>query len=533
MPNRHQRSGVPGVVVYGRSRPFFDDNRMTSNNFRFFATALAVFISSVAYAADIPKPPDANRYRGDVAKMRSGSIKLKDPEAAKAEWAKNQKSIDTVAEWLAYTLATPPYNGEPVPREDKTPAFVDRSMSALMQEVEFFTTLNPPASNQGKLLVEQVEFGVEFGKALGKAVQVVLDNSARPIERINGVRMLSIAARMPCPDLADRFMAVIANPKTSDAEKIYAFQGLKNLMEQVDFVDPSKHIIRDVNQLGKIAQTLSAYIVQDRAPKDDRETAVIEYVRRHAIAALATLKDGVYRKPNRDLIFRPSWTLMRVIASDPSISPPFSVAEKVEAMVGFCQMRNDPEMNLDVAAYMIAVAPMASSSGATLGGLVEFARSANQDGLRVAKESNLPMYHWKIGAARLSLALATWREMAKPLARTRNPDAIISLASNRAIPMLSLIEKEGAAAQTGAEVQGLTTWATDNPPKAWAEMKAAQLYSDDPQSVVPFAARAAKKGTDPKLVTPAPMPMPMTPPTKGPDPKAVDPKSKTPPKKPN
>jgi hypothetical protein len=489
--------------------------------------------SPVAYAADIPKPPDANRFRGDVAKMRSGSIRVKDPEGNKADWDKNQKSLDTVAQWLAYTIATPPYNGEPVPREDKTPASFERSMSTLMQEVEFFTKLDPPASNQGKLLIEQIEFGLEFGKAIGKAAQVVLDNSARPIERINAVRMMSIAARMPCPELADRFMAVIANAKTSDAEKIYAFQGIKNLMEQTDVVDPSKHVIRDVNQLGKIAQTLSAYILQDRSPKDERETAVIEYVRRHAIAAVATLKDGVYRKPNRDLVFRPSWTLMRVIASDPSVSPPFSVPEKVEAIVGFCQMRNDPDMNLDVAAYMVAVAPMASSSGTTLGGLVEFARAANVDGLRATKEGTLPAQPWKISAARLSLALATWRETAKPLARTRYPENIISLASNSGIPLLALIEKEGAAAQTGAEVQGVTTWATNNPPKAWAEMKAAQLYNDDPQSVVPFAARVTKKGTDPKLVTPAPMPTP-TPPAKGPDPKTVDPKKgTTPAKKPN
>jgi hypothetical protein len=201
---------------------------------------------------------------------------------------------------------------------------------------------------------------------------------------------------------------------------------------------------------------------------------VIEYVRRYAIASLAALKDGVYRKPNRDLIYRPSWTLMRVIANDPTVNPPFAVPEKVEAIVGFCQMRNDPDMNLDVAAYMIAVAPMASTSGTTLGGLVEFARSANQDGLR-AKEGALPAYHWKIAAARLSLALANWRESAKPLARTRFPETVVGLASNAGIPLLAMIEKEGGGAQTGAEVQAVTTWATNNPPKAWAEMKAHSL----------------------------------------------------------
>src|SRR5205085_4522030 len=128
-------------------------------------------------------------------------------------------------------------------------------------------------------------YGAEFGKALAKAAKVVLTNAARPIERINAVRMMSIAARMPCPDLAEYFIEII-NGKYSDAEKLYAFEGVKNLMEQSDIIDPSKHVIRDVNQLGKLALALSNYITQDRAPKDERETVVIQFIRRHAVAAL-------------------------------------------------------------------------------------------------------------------------------------------------------------------------------------------------------------------------------------------------------
>ena len=88
---------------------------------------------------------------------------------------------------------------------------------------------------------------------------------------------------------------------------------------------------------------------------------------------------------------------------------------------------------------------------------------------------------------------------------------------------MTQIEKDGSVAPTGTEVQAVTTWATNNTPKAWGESppKSAQLYKDDPASIVPFAA-PAKKATDSKLTTP--MPMPMTPPTKGPDPKLVDPK---------
>lgn len=495
---------------------------------RSFALGVALAFTPFAFSADIPKPPDANSVKGDVGKMKSGAIRVKDPEN-KADWAKNQKALETVAEWLAYRIATPPYNGEPVPREDKTPVIIDRSMSELMKEVEFYTVLNASSTGTGKLSVEQVEYGAEFGKALAKAAKVVLTNAQRPIERINAVRMMAIAARMPCPDLADYFIDVI-NGKYSDAEKLYAFEGVKNLMEQTDIIDPNKHVIRDVNLLGKFAMTVSNYITQDRQPKDERETSVIQFVRRHAVAALATFRDGVYRKPTRELIFRPSWTLMRIIAGDPSISPPFTIQEKTEAIVGFCQMRNDPDMNLDVAAYMIAVAPLPTTSGTSLGGLVEFAREANEDVLRATRDKTLPSVPWKVAAARISLALANWRETAKTLPKDRNPDVVVSLATRVGIPLVSLIEKEGGGASTGGDVQNITTWAGNNAPKAWSENppQPAQLYKDDPKSVLPFAAPAKKAPVDSKLTTPAPMPMP--PPDKGPNPKTVDPK-KEPPKK--
>src|SRR5262245_53483573 len=99
MTNQRQRRGALGVVRNGPSCPYTCDNRMKSPR-RFLLLALLFLFTPVAYAADIPKPPDANRFRGDVAKMRSGSIRVKDPEGNKADWAKNQKSIDTVAEWL-------------------------------------------------------------------------------------------------------------------------------------------------------------------------------------------------------------------------------------------------------------------------------------------------------------------------------------------------------------------------------------------------------------------------------------------------
>jgi hypothetical protein len=456
-----------------------------------------LFIAAAASAADIPDPPEASRVRQLVYQMRSGTVRVKDPDN-KADWARNQQALKTVAQWLAYRIAQPPHNGELVPREDKTPASVLalRTMSAIMDDAESFSNLPISAGNQGKVSVEQTEYGAEFGAAVAEEAKLVWTNSARPIERVNAVRLMSIAARLPAPALVDPLLAVINNAKVSDAEKLYAFQGIRNLLEQSDILNPSRHIVglhRDPDKLAAIGQALTNYITAKRAPRDDKEKAVIEFVRRHAVEAMAQFKDGVLRKPNRDLIYRPSWTLARVMEQDPSAYPPFTVQEQTIAATGFCQMKIDPDMNLDVAAFTVAKV------------VVYFVRAANLDAERANRDGTLPSAHWKVLAARFSYALAVWREAAKTVAKDRYPDAIISLATD-AIFVLTPIEKEGPGGRP--EVARITNWATNNAPKAWASMQSATLYTDDPKSILPFAGTATLKTPDPKGADPKKGPTP-------------------------
>jgi len=449
---------------------------------------LTVLFTAVTAAGEVPKPPDSSKVRQLVRQMRSGTVRVAGVDTPPAEAARNREAIKTVAEWLAYRIAQPPYNGETVPREDTTSPLIDRSMRALFDEAEDFCYLPIGAGNQGKVAPEQTEYGAEMGKAIAVAAKVVLDNSAKPIERINAVRLMSIAARMPAADLADPLVAVVTNDKISDAEKLYAFQGLRNLLEQHEVNDESVHIPalhRDVAKRGAIAQALSNYICQKRTPRDDREKAVIEFVRRHAVEAMARFKDAVLRKPNKDLIFRPGWTLARVFAQDPSVYPPFTVQEQTEAATGFCLMKIDPDLNLDVGAYFLA------------GVSVNFGRAANLDSQRAARDGTLPAAPWKLAAARFSHALATWREAAKPLPNTRFKDSAVTMA-NTAITLVGRIEKGGPGEATGGESQAIITWMTDNPPKAWAERQSAILFKDDPQSNLPFANTAALKTPDPK-----------------------------------
>jgi hypothetical protein len=460
---------------------------------RSLALGIGLLTLAAAHAAEIPKPPtNFSQARNQAFRFRSGTDRIAGEGISAADAARNRAVLKTVAQFLAYSLATPPYNGEPVPREDKTSA-VYPTVAALMAEAESLTTLNPSAGNQGKLSQEQLEFGAEFGKAIAVEAKVVLDNATRPIETINAVRLMSLAARMPAPDLLDPLLAVVNDPKRTDAEKLYAFQGLRELLEQSDPTLADRHIHglhRDQPKLGEVAAALTNYITAKRTPRDDKERAVIEFVRRHAVQALARFKEGVLRRPNREVIYRPAWSLARVMELDPNVSPPFTAIEQTEAAIGFCQMKIDADLNLDVAAFTIAKV------------VVTFTRAANLDAERAGRDGTLPITHWKVLAARLSYALAVWREAAKSLPRDRYPDAVVSLA-NDAIFVLAPIEKEGPGARP--DTARITTWAQNNPPRVWAQMQSATLFKDDPKSVLPFAAPTstlktpdAKGGTDPK-----------------------------------
>lgn len=481
------------------------------------ALCASPLFAAATNAADVPRPPkqEAGRIQNDVYHMRSGTLRVADPDKSRDEAAKNRASIKLVCEYLAYSLAHPPYNGDPIPREDKiTPP--NASIDLLMRDAASFVDLIPPPTNQGKLAQEQLEYANEFGKAMVDAVKVVLDASAAPVTRINAVRLLSITARMPAAVLADPLLAVVNNPKGSEAEKLYAFEGLRNLLEQSDVMIPDRHIPdlhRNPAKLAEIGQALTNYITAKRTVRDDKDRAVIEFIRRHAIEAMARFKDGVLRKPNKDLIYRPSWTLARIMEQDPTAFPPFTIPEQTEAAIGFCSMRVDPDMNLDVAAYSVAKV------------LVNFAQAANLDGQR-AKQDNTPVAHpWKVLAARFSYDLAVWREATKSLPANRNPQAVVSLA-NAGIVLLGIIEREQGGAKdanTTNESQAITNWAINNPPKAWAERKSATLYQDDPQSVLPFPAVAKLKTPEPKATAPETKKEPIDP-KKAPDPKKTTPK---------
>ena len=451
---------------------------------RTLAVAVAILVGVTA-AAEVPKPPEVkSQDRTLLLAMRNGQIRPRDKEASKAEQDARAAVFKKIAQNLVYSVANGPLNGE----TDPTGKAPFSSLPGLFSEVEQNTNLIGPSSNGGKLIVEQIEYAEEFGAAIAEAVKVVLAQSpkSRPIDRVNAVRILALAAKMPSPGIVEPCLAIIQDTQESDAIKLYAFQALKSLLEQsrVDF--PHQHIFKvaeSADRVGKIHDVLAGYVFQRRAPRDDRERAVIEFVRRHAVAALAQIKDAVLRKANKDLITRPAWSLLRVIELDPSVYPTFTIPEIAEAAIGLGTMKPDPEMNLDVAAYSMDKA------------LVYFTTAALEDGLRSKGNAAPTALPWKTHAARLSYALGAWR------VATKSP-IVVDLAA-KGIPVLEPIEKQGAQDAQGVQVNVLTTWAENNLPKAWTDGTAPPgtpipVYKDDPGPKLPFPAPMAA----PMLKTP-------------------------------
>ncbi|WP_157369464.1 hypothetical protein [Zavarzinella formosa] len=469
--------------------------------------ALLVF-NSFSLAADIPKPPEPNGADTVASpKLHSGTVRITEEKPD----GPLHKAVRNYAQYYAFKSVQPPYNGEP--EEKKLGTFI-LDINSLLKDAESFCTLQnqPPATN---LSQAQLEFAEQFTVDLAAAAKIVLDNATRPMERLNIVRMLASCSKMPGTKLIDPLLRVINDPNESDALKLYAFQGIKTFLEHGHPEDPTKHInYKDVAKLAQISDSLTKYIVQKRSYRDAKEQMVIEYVRREAVAATGRFKLGVVRENTRKPLSRPGYTLMRVLW-DPEIAPPVTIQERIEAICGFCQMKIDDDLNIDVAA------PFLQPS------LVEYLRQANNDFTRMTKETSKSILPWKISAARLSYSFALWREAAKTVPKPRYPEYITSLA-NDVIATLAPIEKEGAGATTDSN--SLAQWLPRNLPKAWSggNQQPVLLYKDDPTSLLPIVPKTpVLKTPDPKN----PMPPAKTPDPKNPAPpmKMPDPKNPMPP----
>lgn len=410
----------------------------------------ALFASPSPGAIPFPRQP-SNTV--PIMRMRSGEISAADP--------KNKELLGDLAKYLAHRIVHPPFNGEDLKK--KIPGVHEDFETLLTEADRYFTFPNP---RQTPISDMQLEYARELGKEMAAELMYVMTESVKKLERVNAARMMAMAGKLPSEDLADAYLKIVREDKYPDEIKMFAYQGLRNLLSIPDPRDPTKHFMRvtkDRNILLEIFQALDKVVTKPHAQKVTFDEAmVIQYVRREAVRAMAQFKYPVLRNNQRETVGKPIWTLIRVARNDPTMLPGygFHPLERIEALIGICSMQTDLTVNLDSVAYLVNDT------------LIELAGQQAIDKSEVLKDArNKPIVPWKITGYRLKEALTQWKTTTERLPAARNPKTASDYADTAISKMLGKLEAEGVSAQP--DVRSLANWKTDRKPKV------AQVLSDD------------------------------------------------------
>lgn len=388
-----------------------------------------------------------------------GGKKFNDPDPKVVE--ENRMAVGEMAKYMAYRLDTSPYNGigddplytrkEPMPTDDKP---ITRLMNEAYNSMLFPSSIKGPSP-------DQMVFINEYGKALEKECMFVLKQASKPIVRINASRMLAQTAKMPYLGIADSFLAILKDPKELEGVKMYACQGLRDVLQHNDKIEPSRSAIVDPTKLAEIANTLIDYIHQTnpKAATDPEVARVVQYTRREGVRALAAIRVSVIRDPQRKILATPALPLLRIAMCDPRFVPQPSLSEQMEALIGFCSMRIDRDLDVAAAVRGVHIA------------IMDMTRKQNIDPNHPGRERTLP---WKIAGAKLSQAMDKWKTNAEEIPVAQEPKLIYEYSKLIQEAALSKFESEGLSARPDA--------ATLNQLRTNLEPKSKILLKGDPNS---------------------------------------------------
>lgn len=355
----------------------------------------------------------------------------------------DKKLIDRAAKWYANRLTWPRYQGV----QDDSDKTDKKTMYNIVDEALKQIVVAPDP--QKPLPPARQEYMKEFGKAMSKYLKKVVKNE-RPITRVNAARVLAELAHAGTDEAADILIDVLKDPNESDAVKLYAARGLKELfaVKQPDAKREARYI-----------QVLLDYLTQKSSGPTDKppeEEDALRFVRREVIRALGESRYPALGSPAK--VDATAWWLLRVVRKD-KITPEPNLAEQIEAAVGVCQLvPNLPkdsklDYNVDVAAYHVGRF------------IVEFIGHSNNR-TNLQPPNNGGSIAWKASAARLSLALDKLLENAPK--SNKSVAAMVPLAQAVLVP----IEKGKPA-----EPVALSNWLNTNTPKTNLVFKAVPASS--------------------------------------------------------
>jgi hypothetical protein len=253
--------------------------------------------------------------------------------------------------------------------------------------------------------------------------------------------------------LATTLLDLVKDARQNDGVRYYALRGLRSLLALPPQGTPllkketEENIVRAALELVQRKVTFPG-----GAPQ--AEIDGYRVLRREAVGILAEV-----RSPALDAKTRPALALARVAGNDSRLSPPASLAERLEASIGLARMRaapKDKDYQPDYAARQIAAF------------VVDFGREYNANR---EKRLALRLRSWKVDAARLGEALEAMKKEVK--------NDYVGKASTEALKELAAVER-GNAANPGDP----NNWLTTNP------VPSKQLFASDEESDVKAGAAA-------------------------------------------
>lgn len=386
--------------------------------------------------ADIPPPPNrpTPAALSNIEKAKKGLNNVRIKDESKEITDRNLKTIDQMVKHIVYHANQPPFNGEEFPSTMTAPfGTFDRSPKGLYAELRNWTDIPKP---KGKYTEGQLEYAEAFGSIAAKECLKIINEGVKPIERINGARMLAEVANLPYAGTIDSLLPLINDPKYVDQPALtyVALEGIRNVLSHTQPDDPSKNLIRDPKKQTEIFNALLKFqppVKLSTKPTPEEELKYRVY-RRLMFSAMSQFRDPVIRDAKtKEILARPGVVLAAIAIPDPTI-PGFkpNIADRVEAIVGLLNMNIDPDENFDLRIYIINRF------------LIEFGMEYSQDTDQAKIESRGTIIPWKIASARISAGLTQLSNIADANNKLGAPlkARIKALAADAQSSMLGIIE---------------------------------------------------------------------------------------------
>jgi len=451
--------------------------------------AALTVLSSAQDESFLKKAPNPGEARVRANEMRDGRRQVLKGN----EEASNKKDLLKMAQALMYPVTEATYYQPPEPSAknptELRPVAAEFTFQSKLDDLDKYVL--KPGYNT-KLNFDQYDFLAEIGAAYDATLKELFALNAPVHVKVNTARMLALVARSGAPAHAKMITELIANPDTPPELLTYALQAARNLLEAYDprlagGLNFGNHTIKDA-ELVKLIQALEAVINRQKpygviapakappaavgivkeelkkeakpavkkdlpgktggkldaalapAPFDDEQAAVIRFLRRQAIRALAQVRVPTVVDAKSNTSARPLFTLCRIAVNDGPFAPALGPEEYADAVLGLMSLHSIRNVDVDVVANCMAQ------------GAYNF---ANRKG---ASSTTIP---WKLYGVKFHAGVVDLQRVIGVTASMQTAGAklgpLLSLLSTKIAAPLEALSKTNPSV-TGLGLEDLQTW---------------------------------------------------------------------------